>query len=326
MTKKSAMFCFLLVLMLFAEAAPAHMQAGSGELAATLEVISSGVEVRRVNTINWIAVRVEAVVGVGDIIRTDETGKARITFFADGVDTEIQPGSEFQINRFESNGGGFRLSASVLLGQSIQRIRRLLDADSSYDIQTPGMDLSVRGTEFIVRVEPGGRSAALVFEGTAVAAAEERRADVGAGYGVRSAADGGLSDVVLASTFDQLDSALDGCTATVRTLDDVRLNVRLGPSRDFPRVGTIDATEISRLMGISEAGGWYRIEFRGGFGWVLASDITLDEMCAGLRIFSDAHIEDLALYEALGETIKPEDLNVPTATPTPAEPADQGSS
>lgn len=311
--------CFICLLIAFMlKPAPVYPQDAPAELAATLEVLSPNVQVRRVNTVNWITVNVEAIVGVGDLIRTDATGRARITFFSDGVDTELLPDTEYRIDRFEGQGESFTLSASVLLGQSVQRIERLLDANSSYDIDTPGMELTVRGTQFQVRVEPGGRSAALVYDGTAAAKAANS-AEIPANYGIRAATDGALSDVVLASTFAELDAALDGCSVEVRTQDDVRLNVRIGPSRDLPRAGTVDETDISKFMGVSESGDWYRIEFRGAFGWVLATDTALDPECAGLRVFPDDHQEDPTLYEELGEIISLDDLLVPPPAPTPSD-------
>jgi hypothetical protein len=317
MKRYVGLICLLFAFML--KPAPVYPQDSPAELAATLEVLSPTVEVRRVNTVNWITVNVEAIVGVGDLIRTDETGRARITFFADGVDTELLPDTEYRIDRFEGEGDSFTLSASVLLGQSLQRIERLLDANSSYDIETPGMELTVRGTQFQVRVETGGRSAALVYDGTASASQQANTAEVPMGYGIRAAADGPLSDVVVASTFEELDAALDGCSVEVRTQDDVRLNVRIGPSLALPRAGTVASAEIPKFMGVSESGNWYRIEFRGAFGWVLATDVTLDPGCAGLRVFPDTYQEDPTLYEELGDIISLDDLLVPSPTPT-AEP------
>jgi hypothetical protein len=317
MKRYISLMCLMFAFML--KPAPVYPQDSPAELAATLEVLSPTVEVRRVNTANWIAVNVEAIVGVGDLIRTDETGRARITFFADGVDTELLPGTEYRIDRFEGEGDSFTLSASVLLGQSLQRIERLLDANSSYDIETPGMELTVRGTQFQVRVETGGRSAALVYDGTAAASQQADTAEVPTGYGIRADVDGPLSDVVVASTFEELDAALDGCSVEVRTQDDVRLNVRIGPSLTLPRAGTVAGAEIPKFMGVSESGNWYRIEFRGAFGWVLATDVTLDPGCAGLRVFPDTYQEDPTLYEELGDIISLDDLLVPSPTPT-AEP------
>ena len=287
----------------------------SGELAATLEVLTPGVEVLRVNTVNWVTVNLEAIVGVGDTIRTNDAGRARITFFADGTDTEILPNSEFRITEFSGSAEQFDISVEVLLGQTVQRLNRLLDAASSYDVITPGMSLGARGTQFAIRVEPNGRSAMLVSEGQVEAGKTEDAASVPPGFGIRAPETGDLSDVVRATTFDELDAALDGCVAVLTTLDDVSLNVRQAPGIEFPRVGTISASDVTLLFGQTESSGWYRIAFRGGFGWVLSSTVEVQAPCAGLRVFPDnAGAEDPASYEALGDAVTSDDLLLPEAT------------
>jgi len=281
------------------------------ELAAVLEVRSGGVEVQRVNTQQWIPVRVEAIVGVGDTIRTDGRGRARVIFFADGTDTDLLPDTEYRIEKFQGNDQAFQLTVSVLAGQTVQRLNRLVDANSSYDINTPGMELVARGTIFRVRVEDSGRAAMLVDQGLVAATADGAEAEVANGLGVRSAVNESLSDVVKASTFEQLDAALDGCRVEVTTADDVRLNVRIAPNLQAPRVGTIGADEIEKFIGVVESGDWYRIDFNGGFGWVLASKVRITEAgCAGLRSFPNNHgPEDATRYESLGEEIElPTDL------------------
>lgn len=286
-----------------------------GELAATLEVLAGGVEMQRVNTVNWIPLRVEAVVGVGDTIRTDGTGRARITFFADGTDTEILPNTEFRINRFEGGDASFTLNAEVVVGQTVQRLSRLLDASSSYDITTPAMNLVARGTQFSIRVETNGRSAMLVQEGDVDASSETSDpASVAPGFGVRAASDGALSDVVRASTFEELDAAIDGCTATLTTADDVSLNVRSGASTSSQLLGYIGANEVVRLFGVSESGAWYRIPFEDGFGWVLSSTAVIAEACAGLRTFPENYREGGALDAT---PAAPAATSAPTATPLP---------
>lgn len=306
-----------LLFILFIIVLPILSFAQSSQLAATLEVLAGGVEVKRVNTENWIAVNLEAIVGVGDLIRTDETGQARITFFSDGVDTDILPNSEFSIDTFESGStqDAFTLEVSVLLGQTVQRLGRVLDSNSSYDVNTPGMTLAARGTQFRIRVEDNGRAGMLVSEGVVNAEDSGTSADVPPEFGIRSAVDDNLSDVVRASTFEQLDAALDGCTVTVTTVDDVRLNVRLSPSVDAFRVGTIAADEIDILYGINQSGGWYRVMFNDGFGWILSSSASVESACAGLRVFPDDHLEDIESYSGYGETIDPTDFQAPVATP-----------
>jgi len=303
---------FIIILLGLLIAAPVVAQ---DELATSLEVLSPGVEVLRVNTTNWISVNLEGIVGVGDMIRTDTSGRARVTFFADGTDTEILPNTTYHITEFRGAADRFSISAEVLIGQTIQRLSRLLDAASSYEITTPGMSLGARGTAFAVRVEESGRSGMLVSEGAVAADNADESASVDPGFGIRAEPEGNLSDVVRATTFEELDAALDGCAAVLTTPDDVSLNVRLGADTSYTRVGTISASEVTTLFGIAESGSWYRIEFRGGFGWILSSAAALDEGCVGLREFPDGFgPEDASLYSALGDQVELEDL-LPTPTP-----------
>ncbi|GAB4325247.1 MAG: hypothetical protein Kow00117_13030 [Phototrophicales bacterium] len=281
-----------------------NMAQTSNELAAVLEVLEPGVTVQRVNTNNPIAVNVEAIVGVGDVIRTDASGRARITFFADGTDTELLPNTEYRIETFEGNDDEFRLSVSVLAGQTVQRLSRIIDTNSSYDIHTPAMQLAARGTTFAIRVENNGRSGMIVSEGTVTASADESTADVPVGFGVRATSREGLSDVVPATSFEELDAALDGCQVTINVIDDVRLNVRVSPSLEAQRVGTVDPAEVDVVIGVNQSGGWYRIPFRGGYGWFLSSTAEVTSNCAGLRIFPDDQLEDISLYDTIGDPIE----------------------
>lgn len=289
----------------------AHAQ---GELAATLEVLNAGVTVQRVNTDSFLPVVKEGIVGVGDIIRTDETGRARITFFADGTETDLQPSTEYTISEFTSDGTSFQLTVEVLVGLTTQRLGRILDANSSYNVNTQGMTLAARGTAFQIRVEESGRAAMIVNEGNVAAVQGEETELVPPEFGIRAEQGEGLSDVVPATSFDQLDAALDGCAVTIRTTDDVSLNVRLSPSSDAPRVGVIAASDITLAYGSSE-GGWYRIAFDDGFGWVLSSTGSINRECAGLRVFPASHIEDASLYSNLSEDIDLDSLPTPEATP-----------
>lgn len=307
------LFCLLTIL-------PQSLLA-QGELAATLEVLSEGVEVKRVNTEQWIPVNIEAIVGVGDQIRTSEKGRARIIFFADGTETELLANTTYQIDQFSGNEEGFQLSVSVLSGQTIQRLNRLLDTNSSYDVNTPGMELAARGTNFRIRVEADGRSAMLVDEGLVQAGTES---EVPPGFGIRAEEGGALSEVVPAADFATLDSALDGCAAELSLPDDSQFNIRLAPDREAVRVGSIDPAEVETLFGRTQSSNWYRIAYRGGFGWILASQAEISTGCAGLRPFPDNFPgEDPSLYESLGEDISIEDLPSPESTPTPA-PSNEG--
>lgn len=306
-TRKQLIFLIMIVSLSLST----FVVSAQNEFAAVLEVLASGVEVQRVNTANAIPVSVEAIVGVGDIIRTDETGEARITFFADGTDVTIEPESEYRIIEFEGDDEDFQLTVEVIVGQTVHRLGRTLGTDSAYEIDTPGMTLSARGTEFAIRVEDNGRSAMLVTEGDVDANTDESEANIPVEFGVRSEMGQPLSDVVRASSFEELDAGLDGCTVSVTTTDDVSLNVRLGPDLAQARIGTIAAEDITEFFGVNEGGTWYRIEFQGNFAWVLSSTATIGNGCAGLRTFPDSQVEDINLYNDLGDSVDVDNLDTP---------------
>jgi hypothetical protein len=265
------------------------VQAQGTKLAATIEVLDAGVEMLRVDTSNWIALSGGSVVGVGDTIRTNETGRARITFFANGTDVELSPDTTYRINDFEGSETDYLLRVEVIVGETLQRINRIANATPDYSIDTPSMTLAARGTVFVVRVLPVGRSAMLVREGGVSAgksAADDPRL-VEPGFGVRADPDEPVSEVVPATTFDQLDSALDGCAVAVNFADDVSVNVRQGPGRDFEQIGVLAPSAITRLFGQTATNNWYRLEFEDGYAWVQLPAIALEAGCAGLRPFPD---------------------------------------
>ncbi|MCC6612425.1 MAG: FecR domain-containing protein [Anaerolineae bacterium] len=311
--------CLMIVILMPGFGALAQPQG----LAATLEVLAAGVEVRRVDTSNWISVAVESIVGAGDTIRTDDTGRARITFFADGTDVELSPNTEFEVTHFQGTDDAFTIELEVFAGETLQRIGRALGADSRYEVQTPVMTLAARGTVFAIRSEGAERTGMLVLEGTVGASHADESEQVPEAHGVRADDETGLSDVVRASSFAELDAALDGCAVSVAYDDDVSFNVRVQPSGDAPRVGTLLPSEIERVYGVTASGGWYRVGFRDAYGWIRSSALAVEGGCAGLRVFDDdTPPEDAALYSSLGDAVTLDDLLTP---PTPiATPASSG--
>ncbi len=331
----------------------------SGNLVATLAVTSATVEVQRAGTSEWVAVDRETLFGVGDKVRTDAKGTAQITFFSDGTETDVMPNSEYELDTFSGSDTQYQLSATVLLGQTVQRIAKLLDG-SSYTVNSTGLDLAVRGTVLAVRVEPSGRSATIVETGivhvrskgtsgdaasampssthaiiaSATAAAtsngysssQQTEADVPAGFGVRAEPNKSLSDVVPATTFAELDAALDGCKAALSLSGDVQLNVRLGPGLNFPRVGSLDNNQTLIVLGQTKTSGWYRVPFKGGVGWILVSSgLKLAPTCVKFNPYPDNWPgEDAARYTGLSPdinlalTMTPTAVSSATLTSTPS--------
>ncbi len=262
------------------------------ELVATLEVFNAGVEIKRAGTDLWLPVNIESLVGQGDAIRTDETGEALITFFADGTSSEIEPNTEMVINEFIGDEDSFKLTLEVLRGITRQQFESLLDqdSDSSYQVITPGITMTVRGTDFAVRVEDSGRSALITTDGLV----DADNTAVEHGFGVRAEENGPLSDVVPATNFEELDAALDGCAASNALSGDILFVVRRAPDMDSQVITTLTPTEIGEVFGVSADEGWYRIPLDNPtfeYGWVSAALVELGDNCTMLREFPNTYTE-----------------------------------
>ena len=273
-------------------ALPSANAQAQDELVATLEVFDAGVEIKRVGTDLWLPVNIESLVGQGDSIRTDETGEALITFFADGTSAELEPNTEIIITEFVGDDDSFDLTLEVLRGITRQQFAKLLDRDenSSYQVVTPGITMTIRGTDFAVRVEDGGRSALITTDGLV----DANTTPVEVGFGARAESDGDLSDVVPAANFDELDAALDGCTAANTLSGDILFVIRRAPTSDSQIITTLTPSKIEHVFGVSADEAWYRTPIDiplFEFGWVSSALVELDENCSNLREFSNTHSE-----------------------------------
>lgn len=87
----------------------------------------------------------------------------------------------------------------------------------------------------------------------------------------------------------------------------VRLNVRLGPSTDYPVIGRLDLNQSAPITGRDEIAAWWQIEFasdQGDRGWV----------AAGSNFSTAENADNVPVVEA------PPLESVPTSTPAPEPP------
>ncbi|MBX3082770.1 MAG: SH3 domain-containing protein [Anaerolineae bacterium] len=304
-----------LSLVFFLLLATTPVLAQSDNSVARARVTSAGVEIQRIGTSTWVPIRVESLIGVGDSIRTTDKGRATVSFLDDVLTIDLSEQSELGIDAYTGEGNAFTVRSVLRSGFARFKSLRNLGDSEQFLIVMPGFTTTVQQGTGNLRVESSGRSALLVVADSKMSVkAKDSTATVGENNGVRADADGALSDVVPALTFPQLDSSLDGCPSSIKLDDDVRLNVRLGASRSYPLIGGLQGNSTIQAMGITASGGWYRIRFKDGFGWVQVRTLPLDRACAGLRLFSDNFgPEDAKLYTDLTDAY---DVTV-TATPTP---------
>lgn len=96
----------------------------------------------------WQTVVRRQLVGEDDMIRTDHLGMAYVRFF-EGVETTILPNSVVRITGLTTTDEDtFEVTFDTLLGDTLNRVERAMDADARYEINTPSAVIVVRGTEF----------------------------------------------------------------------------------------------------------------------------------------------------------------------------------
>jgi len=85
---------------------------------------------------------------VGDTITTGNNGSASLTFF-DGSVMEIKANSEILINELSTaTSGSTSVSLMEQVGSTVNRIGKLVDSSSKYEVETPAAVAVVRGTVF----------------------------------------------------------------------------------------------------------------------------------------------------------------------------------
>jgi prepilin-type processing-associated H-X9-DG protein len=93
---------------------------------------------------------------VGDTIKTGSNGSANLTFF-DGSVMEIKANSEILINELSTaTTGSTTVSLMEQVGSTINRIGKLVDSSSKYEVETPAAVAIVRGTTFNLVVQQTG--------------------------------------------------------------------------------------------------------------------------------------------------------------------------
>lgn len=119
---------------------------------STLIVLGGSVELQRGQDRSTLRPGSDTIVRVGDRIRTSADSYAAITYF-DGSSTELEPNTDVTIQQLDRTAsGGNVVSIKQEIGLTWNRVERLLDASSRFEVTTSSAVAYVRGTEFRVRV------------------------------------------------------------------------------------------------------------------------------------------------------------------------------
>lgn len=122
---------------------------------ATLHVLQGTVEVRE-GKAGFRPGTDGLVLRAGDVVRTGDGGRARITYF-DGSETRLDFNTTFRLVELASlpdTPNGRIIEADQDGGRTFQRVREITDSESRLDVGAPTAVASVRGTLYSWWVRP----------------------------------------------------------------------------------------------------------------------------------------------------------------------------
>jgi hypothetical protein len=119
--------------------------------------IQGQVGVLQLSAGNWIKAHIGMALGKEDTLKTEAAASATVTFF-DGSSIDIQESTEIKILDIGMSqpSGTTTTILHQEIGQTISRVKKLVDADSRYEIETPAGVAAVRGTIMFVGVAQDG--------------------------------------------------------------------------------------------------------------------------------------------------------------------------
>jgi prepilin-type processing-associated H-X9-DG protein len=140
---------------------------GGGEaIPCKISSVTGTVQVLRNGSAEPIAATNGMELKVGDTITTGSNGSANLTFF-DGSVMEIKASSEILVNELSTaTSGSTSVSLMEQVGSTVNRIGKLVDSSSKYEVETPAAVAVVRGTTLEVWVQPTGFTTVRSLEGS----------------------------------------------------------------------------------------------------------------------------------------------------------------
>jgi hypothetical protein len=148
----------------------------AGKVASTpltvLSIVGGNVQVLKPNASGWQKGEEGMTLGVDDQIKTDNGGKALITFF-EGSTVELQGDTIVKLSELDINpDASTSVKIKQEIGKTISRAKKVMDPKDRYEIETDAAVAAVRGTTMYVEVRPDGTVFIGNIEGTVIVIAQ----------------------------------------------------------------------------------------------------------------------------------------------------------
>jgi len=143
-------------------------QHGGDDILATVQSPSGEVLVYRGGEGGTDSVQAAAgmKLDAGDRVTTGDDGSVLLIFFEGSV-IEIGPGSDVSVEELarDADTGSTTVSLRQIVGSTVNRVEKLADSSSKYEIETPSGVAVVRGTTFSLDVDENGNTELHTDEG-----------------------------------------------------------------------------------------------------------------------------------------------------------------
>jgi len=136
-----------------------------------LSVTGGKVLVMKPGETEWVSGVQGMTLGVDYKIKTQSGGHAAVTFF-EGSTIELEGSTEISLSELALDGTASHIGIEQTLGKTVSRVQKLIDPESSYEVETVSAIAAVRGTEFYVSVTRSGTTTVGSTEGEVVVAAQ----------------------------------------------------------------------------------------------------------------------------------------------------------
>ncbi len=232
-------------------------------LAGVLEVIHSGVEIKRSNTSAWLTLPVGAVmpVGTGDSVRTDGIGRVLVSV-DDNAEWLTLPNTTWTLRDLSREAAPVQATLLLTEGEVVFRSNA---ADLVIETAQTTFNTPNSGALHVLATAYAGRTALVVETGTfssqGVTIAQDKAALANPIITQVNASQRPFSSA-------RVIGEVEGCSSTIMTEGMLQLNARSGPGLSNVIYGVFPDGAPVQVMGIVESGGWYRVQYRSGFGWV----------------------------------------------------------
>jgi uncharacterized repeat protein (TIGR01451 family) len=117
----------------------------------------------------------------GDTIKAAQGAKAEITFF-DGSIIELTQDTQIQISELASDTGSTTIRLKQDLGGTLSRVQKLVDQQTTFEVETPAAVAAVRGSVMTVTVDEEGVTVVTNIEGDIRAIAQGVEVKIPEGY------------------------------------------------------------------------------------------------------------------------------------------------